>query len=158
MLDKFVFPKNVWLSFRKSADVDCYQAPYWSCVLKSSDDVKAVMEQAINNDYGYVEVTYTNGCAGVTDVYKGDLNVDKVLESLWNAFDGLKDSGLCFFKGDSYLVTDDFKNRVLRYFEAVKVLVDGNSDMESIIHMRDINYGEQDAVQACIDAIMSIHG
>ena len=47
---------------------------------------------------------------------------------------------------------------IIKYLEAVKVLISKNSDMEDIVACRDRYYGEEDKIQKCIDFLKETSG
>lgn len=51
-----------------------------------------------------------------------------------------------------------FKNEVIQYLKVAQVLVNGDSDMESIMVTRSRYYDETDRIQCCIDKIMNLNG
>ena len=87
-------------------------------------------------------------------IYKGKPDYDAWLKAVLDFYERKKKEQE--LEDSLFHLRPDFKDLVLKYLEAARVLIADSSEMEDIIYQRDKNYGEEDEVRLCIEGIKKV--
>ena len=120
-----------------------------SLLLYDSERAKETIREELKNGAGFMVLSIDNEI-----IYKGKPDYDAWIKAVLAFYEGKKKEQE---QEDSlYHLQPDFKERVLKYLEAARVLIADNSDMEEIMYQRDRYYGEEDEVALCIEGIKKV--
>lgn len=120
-----------------------------SSFLYNSERAKETIKKQLENGADFMVLSIDNEI-----VYKGKPDYDNWINAVVAFHKEKRDEQ--DWEGSLYHLQPDFKEHVLKYLEAARVLIADNSDMEEIMYQRDRYYGEEDEVALCIEGIKKV--
>lgn len=148
-----VYHFSKWVNtvfFKEEQDqVDLYDCPNFhkSIISKSSDRLRETIQDGIDNGDQCLYVRIGDEVM----LYHGKPDYDAAIKAILAYADEQRREKE---KEDRvYHLQPGFKEAVIRYLEAARVLIAADSDMEEIINQRDRLYGEEDEIRRCIAGI-----
>ena len=115
----------------------------------NSEEAQRTIQEQIENGATFMDLSIDNEL-----IYTGKPDYEAWLKAVCDFYEKKKKEQ--DLEDSLFHLGPEFKDHVLKYLEAARVLIADNSDMEDIIYQRDTNYGEEDEVRLCIEGIRKI--